>query len=86
MKNNPFAFFIDQLQEKMPEALRPLNAEMKKASQRLLHDRAQALDLVSRADFVAQTQALASAEQRLAALEARLAALQAEDKHEPSVN
>lgn len=78
MKNNPFSFAWHQLEDKMPEALRPLNAEVKKASRRLWQERLDALELVPRAEFVAQQERLAQAEARLQALEARLQAVLAE--------
>lgn len=75
MKSNPISFILDQLEERMPEALRPFNQEMKNASRRLFQERFDAFDLVSREAFDAQSQRLDAALARLAELEARLDAL-----------
>lgn len=75
MENNPLSFILDQLEERIPEALRPFNEEMKNASRRLFQERFDAFDLVSREAFDAQGQRLDAALARLAALEARLDAL-----------
>ncbi|MDO4776894.1 MAG: accessory factor UbiK family protein [Cardiobacteriaceae bacterium] len=75
MKSNPISFILDQLEERMPEALRPFNQEMKNASRRLFQERFDAFDLVSREAFDAQGQRLDAALARLAELEARLDAL-----------
>lgn len=77
MKSNPFSFILDQLEERMPEALRPFNQEMKNASRRLFQERLDAFDLVTREAFDAQGERLDAALARLAELEARLNALDA---------
>lgn len=76
MKSNPLNFILDQIEARMPEVLRPLNAEVKKASRRLLQEQLQVFDLVPREVFEAQEARLAAAQRRLAELEARLDALE----------
>ncbi|MDO5090865.1 MAG: accessory factor UbiK family protein [Cardiobacteriaceae bacterium] len=74
MKTNPLSFVLDQLENHLPEALRPFNAEMKNASRRFFRERLEPFDLVPREDFDAQGARLDAALARLAALEARIGA------------
>ena len=72
MKSNPFSFLLDQLEQKLPDSLRPVQAEVKAAARSLLDDKLAQFDWVPRSEFEAQTQLLAQAEARIAALEAKL--------------
>ena len=72
MKSNPFSFLLDQLEQKMPDSLRPVQAEVKAAARSLLDDKLAQFDWVPRSEFEAQAQLLAQAEARIAALEAKL--------------
>lgn len=76
MKNNPFAFFIHQLETHLPEPLKPFQAEVKETAKRVISEKLGDFDLVSRAEWHAQNQALEQAEARIVALEARLSALE----------
>ena len=73
MKSNPFSFLLDQLEQKLPDSLRPVQAEVKAAARSLLDDKLAQFDWVPRSEFEAQAQLLAQAEARIAALEAKLA-------------
>ena len=72
MKSNPFSFLLDQLEQKLPDSLRPVQAEVKAAARSLLDDKLEQFDWVPRSEFEAQAQLLAQAEARIAALEAKL--------------
>ena len=72
MKSNPFSFLLDQLEQKLPDSLRPVQAEVKAAARSLLDDKLAQLDWVPRSEFEAQAKILAQAEARIAALEAKL--------------
>ena len=72
MKSNPFSFLLDQLEQKLPDSLRPVQAEVKAAARSLLDDKLAQFDWVPRSVFKAQAQLLAQAEARIAALEAKL--------------
>ena len=72
MKSNPFSFLLDQLEQKLPDSLRPVQAEVKAAARSLLDDKLVQFDWVPRSEFEAQAQLLAQAEARIAALEAKL--------------
>ena len=72
MKSNPFSFLLDQLEQKLPDSLRPVQAEVKAAARSLLDDKLAQFDCVPRSEFEAQAQLLAQAEARIAALEAKL--------------
>ena len=39
MKSNPFSFLLDQLEQKLPDSLRPVQAEVKAAARSLLDDK-----------------------------------------------
>ena len=73
MKSNPFSFLLDQLEQKLPDSLRPVQAEVKAAARSLLDDKLAQFDWVPRSEFETQAQLLAQAEARIAALEAKLA-------------
>lgn len=75
MKNNPFAFMRSKIEEAMPEALRPINAEIKSTTRRFIQERLSDFDLVPRQEFEQQQQLLAQAQQRIEALEKRLSEL-----------
>ena len=72
MKSNPFSFLLDQLEQKLPDSLRPVQAEVKAAARSLLDDKLAQFDWVPRSEFEAPAQLLAQAEARIAALEAKL--------------
>ena len=72
MKSNPFSFLLDQLEQKLPDSLRPVQAEVKAAARSLLDDKLAQFDWGPRSEFEAQAQLLAQAEARIAALEAKL--------------
>ena len=72
MKSNPFSFLLDQLEQKLPDSLRPVQAEVKAAARSLLDDKLAQFDWVPRSELEAQAQLLAQAEARIAALEAKL--------------
>ncbi|MDO4643705.1 MAG: accessory factor UbiK family protein [Cardiobacteriaceae bacterium] len=72
MKNNPFSFFLDQLEQKLPESLRPVRDEIKSAARAMMDDKLARLDWVPRSEFEAQVRLLEQAEARIAALEAQL--------------
>lgn len=75
MKTNPFAFLANQLESRLPEPLRPIHNEIKKAAQRAVQAPLEQLDLIPRAEFDAQSRELHTLERRIAELENRLAAL-----------
>lgn len=77
MKNNPFDFFLNQLENNLPEPLKPFQQEVKETAKRVISSKMSSFDLVSRAEFEAQAKRLADAEARAANLEARLAAIEA---------
>jgi len=66
MKNNPFSFFLDQLEQKLPDSLRPMPGEIRAAARAMMDER------LPRSEFEAQERLLAVAEARIAALEAQL--------------
>jgi len=72
MRSNPFSFLLDQLEQKLPDSLRPMQAEFKSAARSLLDDKLAQFDWVPRSEFEAQARLLAQAEERIAALEAKL--------------
>ena len=72
MKNNPFSFFLDQLEQKLPDSLRPMPAEIRTAARAMIDERLAKFDWVPRSEFEAQERLLAQAEARIAALEAKL--------------
>ena len=72
MKSNPFSFLLDQLEQKLPDSLRPVQEEVKAAARSLLDDKLAQFDWVPRSEFEAQAQHLAQAEARIAALEVKL--------------
>ena len=72
MKNNPFSFFLDQLEQKLPGSLRPMPAEIRTAARAMMDERLAKFDWVPRSEFEAQEHLLAQAEARIAALEAKL--------------
>lgn len=76
MKNNPFSFLLEQLEDKLPETLRPLPAEAKAAAQSLLDEKLARLNWVPRAEFEAQIRLLESAEARITVLEEKLKQLE----------
>lgn len=78
MKSNPFAFVLDQIETRMPEPLKPFQAEVKNFSKRVLQEKLNDLDLVPRSEFEQQQQLLSAAQKRIADLEARIAALEAQ--------
>ena len=82
MKTNPAEFFFDQLQDKLPNALRPFASEARQLGKRFVKHNSEQLDLVSREEFLAQQAQLDAALQRLAELEAKLAALQSRPRPE----
>lgn len=76
MKSNPFAFFVNQLENHLPEPLKPFQREVKETAKRVINEKLGDFDLVPRAEFTAQAQRLAEAQAKVAELEARLAALE----------
>jgi ubiquinone biosynthesis accessory factor UbiK len=73
-------FRIDELArrllERVPPALRSMQADLESNFRAVLRERLSKLDLVSRDEFDAQTRVLARTREKLEALEARLAALE----------
>ena len=39
MKNNPFSFFLDQLEQKLPDSLRPMPTEIRTAARAMIDER-----------------------------------------------
>lgn len=72
MKNNPFSFFLDQLEQKLPDVLRPMPTEIRQAVCAVMDERLAKFGWVPRCEFEAQERLLAQAEARIAALEAQL--------------
>ena len=74
------AFRIDEIArrlfERLPPALRSMQADLENNFRAVLRERLSRLDLVSRDEFDAQTRVLERTRARLEALEARLAALE----------
>jgi BMFP domain-containing protein YqiC len=74
------SFRIDDLArklfERVPPALRSMQADLESNFRAVLRERLSKLDLVSRDEFDAQTRVLERTRARLEALEARLAALE----------
>ena len=74
------SFRIDEiargLLERLPPALRSVQADLEANFRAVLRERLSRLDLVSRDEFDAQARVLARTRARLEALEARLAALE----------
>ena len=54
MKNNPFSFFLDQLEQKLPDSLRPMPAEIRTAARAMIDERLAKFDWVPRSEFEAQ--------------------------------
>ena len=77
---NMDSFRIDEiarrLLERVPPALRSLQADLENNFRAVLRERLSKLDLVSRDEFDAQTRVLERTRTRLEALEARLAVLE----------
>jgi BMFP domain-containing protein YqiC len=73
-------FRIDEiarrLLERVPPALRSMQADLESNFRAVLRERLSKLDLVSRDEFDAQTRVLERTREKLEALEARLAALE----------
>ena len=73
------AFRIDEiarrLLERVPPALRSMQADLESNFRAVLRERLSKLDLVSRDEFDAQARVLERTREKLEALEARLAAL-----------
>jgi ubiquinone biosynthesis accessory factor UbiK len=67
-----------RLLERVPPALRSLQADLESNFRAVLRERLSKLDLVSRDEFDAQTRVLERTRAKLEALEARLAALEAD--------
>ena len=65
-----------RLMERVPPALRSVQADLESNFRAILRERLSQLDLVSRDEFDAQTRVLARTRERLEALEARLAAME----------
>jgi ubiquinone biosynthesis accessory factor UbiK len=65
-----------RLLERVPPALRSVQADLESNFRAVLRERLSRLDLVSRDEFEAQTRVLERTRVRLEALEARLAALE----------
>ena len=65
-----------RLLERVPPALRSMQADLENNFRAVLRERLSRLDLVSRDEFDAQTRVLERTRARLEALEARLAALE----------
>lgn len=72
MKNNPFSFIIDQLEQKLPDSLQPVQAEIRTAAREMINEKLTKCDWVPRSEFEAQERLLTQAEARIAALEALL--------------
>jgi len=66
-----------RLLERVPPALRSVQADLESNFRAVLRERLSRLDLVSRDEFEAQTRVLERTRARLEALEARLAAMEA---------
>ena len=66
-----------RLMERVPPALRSVQADLESNFRAILRERLSKLDLVSRDEFDAQSKVLERTRSRLEALEARLAALEA---------
>jgi BMFP domain-containing protein YqiC len=77
------SFRIDEiarrLLERVPPALRGMQADLENNFRAVLRERLSKLDLVSRDEFDAQTRVLERTRSRLEALEARLAVLEGND-------
>jgi len=74
------AFRIDELArrllERVPPAMRSMQADLESNFRAVLRERLSKLDLVSRDEFDAQTRVLERTREKLEALEARLTALE----------
>ena len=66
-----------RLMERVPPALRSVQADLESNFRAILRERLSKLDLVSRDEFDAQSKVLERTRSRLEALEARLATLEA---------
>ena len=73
MKTNLNQFIYEQIQEKLPEGLKPFHREAHNFGQNLLRRNGEQLGLVSREEFLAQQQLLQRALERIVALEQQLA-------------
>jgi BMFP domain-containing protein YqiC len=67
---------VRRLMERVPPALRSVQADLESNFKAILRERLSKLDLVSRDEFDAQARVLERTRARLEALEARLAALE----------
>jgi ubiquinone biosynthesis accessory factor UbiK len=80
------AFRIDELArrllERVPPALRSVQADLENNFRAVLRERLSKLDLVSRDEFDAQARVLARTREKLEALEARLATLEGNARSE----
>jgi ubiquinone biosynthesis accessory factor UbiK len=68
-----------RLMERVPPALRSMQADLESNFKAILRERLSKLDLVSRDEFDAQARVLERTRTRLEALEARLTAMEATD-------
>jgi ubiquinone biosynthesis accessory factor UbiK len=71
-----------RLLERVPPALRSVQADLENNFRAVLRERLSKLDLVSRDEFDAQARVLARTREKLEALEARLAALEGNARSE----
>lgn len=70
LKRNPAQFILEQLEEKMPEALRPIHEGVKSTGKRIIQERFQ--QFVTREEFEAQQALLQQALFRIQELEKQL--------------
>lgn len=81
------SFRIDEiarrLLERVPPALRSVQADLESNFRAILRERLSKLDLVTRDEFDAQTRVLERTRARLEALEARLAAMEGAEPGRP---
>jgi ubiquinone biosynthesis accessory factor UbiK len=73
-----------RLLERVPPAVRSMQADLESNFKAVLRERLSKLDLVSRDEFDAQTKVLERTRARLEALEARLAALETDADAPPA--
>jgi len=76
MDSEGFDEIVRRLIERVPPALRTVQADLEANFRAVLRERLSKLDLVSRDEFDAQTRVLERTRAQLEALEARLAALE----------
>jgi len=74
---------VRRLLERVPPAVRSVQADLESNFRAVLRDRLSRLDLVSRDEFDAQARVLERTRARLEALEAKLAALEGSGAPEP---